>query len=529
MTHGSRAIVAAGIDRSGSGAPSRMSLAALSDRLSPRQLAVLSLLAGVALLVAAVYWDSYLSMARVWRSTQYSHGILVFPVAAFLVWRLRDVLAGTEIRPSAWGIVPMSALVLLWYVGAAIGVQVVEQLAVVLLISATVVAVLGWPMARTALFPLLFAAAAVPIGDGLVPYLMETTADLSTALLRASGVPVFRQGQFLSLPGGNFEIADVCAGMQYLTAGTIIGLLFAYLTYRSYAKRAVFVAIMVVTMIVTNSVRAFIVMLVASATDMRYFVGPDHVYFGWILFALVVAALIVVAGRLSDLDDVEPAPGREQERGPGMLAAHRPLGASLAVGGAVVVLASGPVMLASRPRVAHSAPPVLALPLMEACDGPAAWAAAGHPVFESPDAAVSGSYRCSGIPVNAFVAMYQNNVQGREVVARTNRLIPETWRQVAAAERRTFTADDGQTIEVKELQLEISGARSVAWYWYRVGDETVTSEAAVKFTQALQMVIERRADGSAYLFQTPLDTSIESTRERLAEVARAVAPTSRSE
>ena len=50
----------------------------------------------------------------------------------------------------------------------------------------------------------------------------------------------------------------------------------------------------------TNGLRAFIVMAVASATDMRVLAGKDHVIFGWALFLLVMIALYFVAERFSD-------------------------------------------------------------------------------------------------------------------------------------------------------------------------------------------------------------------------------------
>ncbi len=525
VIHGSRAVIASGVRRRVFfEAPPPMSVLVFPDRLLPRELAVLSLIIGLAALVVLVYWDSYLAMTRLWQSTQYQHGMLVFPVTVFLLWRIRQRLARIMLEPSAWGLLPMMGLVLLWFVSAAIGVQVVEQLAAVLLIPGTILALLGWPIARSAMFPLFFTAAAVPIGDGLVPYLMQVTAFLSTGLLQAFGVPVFRQGQFLNLPGGNFEIADVCAGMQYLTAGTIIALLFAYFTYRSYAKRAAFVVTMAVAMIVTNGVRAFVVMLVASGTDMRYFVGRDHVYFGWALFGVVVATLTYFASRFSGEESPEPvdqsAPAEPRR---GAVSPYRSFASVTVLCGAVVLLGSGPLTRASRPAATQLASPVLALPAIEGCDGPRAWAAGEHPQFESPDAAISGTYWCADTPVNAFVAVYLNNVQGREVVSDSNQLIPDAWRPLAALERQHFIAADGQRIGVNELGLNVSGSRSLVWYWYETGGEPVRSEAVVKLMQALQVLIKGRSDGTAYLLQTPVDTSIESSRLRLAHAARVVA------
>ncbi len=129
---------------------------------------------------------------------------------------------------------------------------------------------------------------------------MRVTADVSAALLRLTGVPVYREGQYITLPGGEFEVADVCSGLRYLVAGTMISLLFAYLTYRSTWRRVLFVAATAFALIFANGLRAFIVMWVASASEMRLLAGEDHVYFGWILFAVVIGGMFLLGTRYAE-------------------------------------------------------------------------------------------------------------------------------------------------------------------------------------------------------------------------------------
>jgi exosortase A len=517
-------------------------------------------------------------MAHVWRSTQYYHGMLIFPVAGYFLWSRRERLARAELAPSPLAIVPVLGLVLIWFVAASVGVQFVQHLAAVLLIPATVLAFLGPRLVRAALFPLLFLVAAVPVGDGLVPRLMQVTASLSTALLRAVGVPVFRQGQLLNLPGGDFEIADVCAGLQFLIAGTIIGLLFAQLTYRSNVRRTVFVVAMAAVMVVANGLRAFTVMYVASATRMRWFTGQDHVYFGWLLFGVVVFAMLVAGGRFADRDrDDEPldepelapttyalplvlvlglvlaaagaaalrtrglagvllwpalgavpwllsrrlAPTPTPSRTPNGGAYARP-STALALCGCALVLGSAPWWMEKQILAAPSAP-VIVLPSVAGCEAPAAWSAAWRPNFVEPDAEVAGTYRCDGAPVDAFVAVYVRNVEGHELVSESNRPLPDKWWRLAASEERSFAAADGGPLRVNEVQFDESGSRRLAWYWYAIGGEAVTTGTAVKLRQALQVLAKGRSDGAALVVETPLDGGIEASRERLARVAREVA------
>jgi exosortase A len=552
----------------------------VSIAIERREVAPLLLIAGIAALVALVYADSFASMAEVWSYSGYRHGVVVFPISAYLLWRLRGSLAASELAPWPWGVPAVAGLVLLWWLGRAVGVQAAEHLAIVLLLPATIAACLGIEIVRRALFPLAFLVLAVPLGDALIPYLMRITADVSAALLRVVGVPVFREGQFITLPGGVFEVADVCSGLRYLVAGTMIGLLFAYLTYRSPRRRALFVAITAVSLILVNGVRAFIVMLVASATDLRWFAGEDHIYFGWVLFAVVIGALFVVGARYSD--ELPPtanaaAPAAAQnavrvwplglvlgllllaitarpleqhsvsiwwllpagtavlwlasrflvhpERGPQAQAAvagaspYRRVGGALVVCLAAAALVAGPAL---SPRPAADAGGVavgVGLPQVEGCTA-ARWNAAWQPEIVAPDFNAVGAYRCGGRTINAFIGGYVSHVQGKELVSEENRLLPEGWRRYLTEREETFAAASGAAVDVNEVRVDGGGTRSLIWYWYTVGAAPATDASAVKITQAVRVIVGGRTDGALYWLETTLEPDVAASRERL----RALAP-----
>jgi exosortase A len=552
-------------------------LGSIAPYVDRRELTALLMIAVLAALVVLLYADSFASMTAVWQSSDYRHGLLVFPVSACLLWRIRKPLAATELRPCAGGLLLLVPGVLLWSIARAIGVQTAEHLVAVLLIPATVLTFAGWPLVRQALFPLLFLVTAVPVGDALIPYLMEITADVATALLQVVGVPVYRQGQFLSLPGGEFEVADVCSGVRYLTAGTMIALLFGYLSYESNAKRALFVAATAVTMVVVNGVRAFLVMWIASASDMRYLAGRDHILFGWLLFAVVIAATIYIGAQLSDPHRDEPvhelAAAPRKGRLPLVLvlgfvmlaATSQPLregwsetwlllvpaggllllwalyrrfeslpadagsvatpasgywklNGILALAVAAIVLTAGPLLLTGRASAVSSTAPGMAsmsLPMIAGCGAPGAWAPSWQPELRSPDIVLAGTYSCEGEPIDVSVAAYFENEQGRELITHANRLMPADWRRFSVAGTHGFIAH-GETVEVNEVELTTPLEPAIVWYWYAVGGETATTPSAVKLLQSLQLLRHGRADGSVYLLVTPLDESLEASRRRLA-------------
>jgi exosortase A len=260
------------------------------------------LIGGIVTLIVVLYSDSITTMVELWQYSSYAHSPIVLLISGFLLWRVRGPLAAEGMQPYAWGIPLLLALALAWVVARAVSVQALEHLAVALLIPAAVLTFLGSALASRAAFPLLFLLAAVPVGDTLIPSLMRITADVSAFFLRGAGVPVYREGQFMTLPGGVFEVAEVCAGLRYLISGSILALLFGYLTFTSVWKRVIFVACTAVCLVLANAVRAFIVMYVASASDMRFFAGRDHIYFGWLLFGLLVAGIFWVGARFADVD-----------------------------------------------------------------------------------------------------------------------------------------------------------------------------------------------------------------------------------
>ena len=272
---------------------------AVTDRPRQLDLGPLFLLLAVTCVVAVVYIDSFRSMFGVLGFDSNSQGLLVFPISAFLLWKSRAQLAGALLRPWAAGVPILIALALLWALSRELGVQAGEHLTAVLFVPATVATILGWDLARRAAFPLLFLLVAVPVGDAFIPYLMSSTADVAAVLLRAAGVPVYRDGNLLSLPGGEFEVAEVCSGIRSLVAGTTIALLFSYFTFRRASARVAFVAVTDLALILVNGVRAFVVMWVASATQMRVFAGNDHVVFGWVLFGCVMTLLFWWGARLA--------------------------------------------------------------------------------------------------------------------------------------------------------------------------------------------------------------------------------------
>src|SRR5438552_85220 len=113
------------------------------------------------------------------------------------------------------------------------------------------------------------------MGEALIPPLMEWTADFTVAALQLSGIPVFREGLFFTIPSGNWSVVEGCSGVRYLIASFTVGVLFAYLSYRRAWKRLLFAAMSIIVPIIANGMRAYLIVMIAHLSNNQLAHGVD--------------------------------------------------------------------------------------------------------------------------------------------------------------------------------------------------------------------------------------------------------------
>ncbi len=258
------------------------------------------LIAVLAVVPIAIYWGTISTMVGLWSADAFRHGYLIPFVSFFLLWRGRSNYETLNIRGSWFGVSVLAGLVAVWVVAEATSVQQIEQISVVLMVSAFVFAVVGGDGYQRVWFPLAFLLFAVPTGSSVIPHLMDSTATIAVATLQMFGVPALREGMLVSLPGGKFEVVEACSGFSYLNAGISLGVLVAYLMFRTLWKQVCYVLAVIGVFIVVNGLRAFIVMFVASSSHMQLLAGRDHIFFGWVLFLLAMVLMYWIAEKYSD-------------------------------------------------------------------------------------------------------------------------------------------------------------------------------------------------------------------------------------
>ncbi len=475
--------------------------------------------------VLAWHGDTARSMVLLWEQSEtFAHGFLIVPISAWLIWRRRDELAALEPRPNFFAL-PLLALVGLgWLLGRLAGASVVQQFALIFMIPMVVWTILGTRFVWALAFPLFYLVFAVPFGEFLLPPLMEHTADFTIWALRLSGVPVYREGLFFTVPSGSWSVVEACSGLRYLIASITLGFLYAYLTYRSWARRAIFVAFSVLVPIVANWVRAYMIVMIGHLSGMKYAVGIDHLIYGWIFFGVVMLILFWV-GSFWREDDL-PHEAKPHPVVPALWPQASVTAIIAATLAAAAMAAVWPVAASRLEAAGNSSQPVLQAPQASAAWQPVAerltdWV----PRFFSPSAQTNQTYAADAGRVGLYLGYYRNQRQGAELISSRNTLIPtgdSSWAS-AGESRRTLNFNDAE-VALIETKLRGASRQLLVWHLYWVDGQYMVNSYQAKFLQAKSKLFGGGDDGAVIIVYTELSGDGKVAAGRLQDFITAMLP-----
>ena len=479
---------------------------------------------GVLLILAGVFWPTLFSMIEVWdRSETFTHGYLIFPISAWLIWRKRDQLAQIQPRPDLRGLILLAAAGAGWLLADAGSVNVVAQYAFIALLIATVWTLLGWAFVWGAFFPLMFLFFAVPVGEFLIEPLMGVTADFTVAMLQFTGIPVYREGTFFSIPSGDWSVVEGCSGLRYLIASVTLGVLYAYLTYRSWKRRLLFSIAAIVVPVFANSGRAYMIVMIAHLSDMKLALGVDHYIYGWVFFGIVMLLLFWI-GSFWREDDGQQAEAVKPVAASAGRAPARPI---LPV--AIAVLAIAGLWPAYAGWLGARALP--AMPQLQVAPQggwqPGEAFTSWVPHWVGADRQLRQPYAQSGQKVLLELNYYATQRQDAELINSQNFMIRQKdplWSNVG--ESIVGVEIGGVARQVRQAKLRGSdGQRLLVWQWNLVNQRPVVNDHVAKLILALDRVRLQRDDGLSVLIATPYeDSEVKAAAATLARFAADMEP-----
>ena len=436
--------------------------------------------------LVAVFWQTVSQMVETWYvSATFNHGFMIVPICGWLLWERREAIEKYVPKPDFRGLVLIAAAALVWTVADAAGVQSVMQFAFVGMVQGVVFTVLGWRLVRAMLFPLGFLLFAVPFGDFLIPTLQDVTAVMVVEGLRWIDIPVYIDGVFLSIPTGNFEVAEACSGVRFLIATIALGCLFANLSFRSPGRRTVIMILSVLVPIIANGIRAFGIVYIAHVTDHKVAVGVDHLVYGWIFFAFVTVVLLAIGMTFRETDgDNEIYMPEAADRTAGRYSNPRGLAAATVASLAVAAAAPAYASVIIEREVTQMASPLTAPGMSGGWQALPRVSTDWRPRFAGADAELMKTFRKSGADVHLYMAYYTHQRQGAELVNSANTFIDGVkWSRASSG--FTVAQVDGRNLDVKVTRLLGRGKSRVVWEWYWIGGRFTSDRYIAKIYEAL--------------------------------------------
>jgi exosortase A len=475
-----------------------------------------------ALVLSGIFWllawygDTVQSMISTWRHSEtFAHGFLIVPISACLAWRRRHAIRAHYFRPNLWMLLPLGMAGFVWLLGYLATVVVVQQYSLVVMILLLITTIVGTQIVKLLAFPLFFLIFAVPFGEVLLPIMMDYTADFTVFALTLTGIPVYREGLYFTVPSGNWSVVEACSGLRYLIASVTLGVLYAYLTYRTLKRRVIFVVLSIVAPIFANWLRAYVIVMIGHLSSMQHAVGVDHLIYGWLFFGVVMFVLFWVGSFWREDEIAVDAIPHESEK-------VLPMDLSVWKALLVATVASAGVAAVPPTVAAHLQGGPHQQPVVQVPEASGKWQIGSSPLvdwkpqFINPGARVREVYVSGTERVELYIGFYRNQRQGAQLISSQNALVHSSdklW-AVSSEAQRVLQVDNTE-VRVIETTLRGRETRLLVWHWYWIDGQNTSNRYWAKLLQAKSMLLGRGDNAAVIILSTAFDLSAAEGADRL--------------
>jgi exosortase len=250
--------------------------------------------------LALLYADVLAGLARQWsHDSDYSHGFVVLPLAAYFTYQRRSRLSATPAQPSTWGLAVVCVGFVIFAAGVAAADLFLARISLLPVVAGCVLFLLGPAHLRVLLFPLLFLTLMIPppaiVFNEVTLPLQLIASHAGELALRTAGVPVVRDGNVLELVGMRLEVAEACSGIRSVVALLMFAVTFSQFSGPSRLQLLVLAVATVPVAVLTNGARVAGTGLAAHVWGPVAATGFLHTASGAVAFCSAVLMLVAVA------------------------------------------------------------------------------------------------------------------------------------------------------------------------------------------------------------------------------------------
>jgi exosortase len=260
----------------------------------------------LAALIAVLYAVQMRGLAAEWTSSpDASYGVVLACVALVLAWQRRQAfrLAANAHSPFLPGLALLIAGICQYLTGTFGADLFLTRSSLIPVLGGLIWFLAGGAALRIMAAPLVFLLIAIPLPALVVNTitlpLQFVATRIAESALATAGVPVFRDGNVLHLPSTLLQVAEACSGLRSLVSLGGIGVLLAWATQSSIAKRLAILVATVPIAIVINGLRIAVTGVACEISGRDVATSGWHTFTGWVTFVLSLW-LLVQASRALD-------------------------------------------------------------------------------------------------------------------------------------------------------------------------------------------------------------------------------------
>jgi exosortase len=177
-----------------------------------------------------------------WTDENYSHGLLIPFIIAYIVWSQRERFARATQRPAmVMGLTAVLAALFALWAGTAGAELFTQRSSLVLMLAGTVLYFWGFALLRLLAVPLFLLLLAIPVPAivfNKIAFPLQLFASRCAVwAMMVFDIPVLRQGNVIELlPRGametkKLEVVEACSGIRSLMTLVTLAVVFAYFTH----------------------------------------------------------------------------------------------------------------------------------------------------------------------------------------------------------------------------------------------------------------------------------------------------------
>jgi exosortase len=262
----------------------------------------------IILLIAGLYWRVLADLVSDWwTDPDYKHGFLVPVFVGYVLWRERGRYKAIPCAPNNWGAVMMLFAIALLLGGTLAADAFISRVSLGVLLAGMILYLWGKKILRALAFPLGYVAFMIPLPlllyNQLTFPLQLLASRLAAALIEMTGVPVFREGNILSVPHYSAEVAVACSGIRSLLTLIAFSVAYGYLAESRPSVRAALVLLTIPLAVLANAARITLTSLLGYKFGPPWAEGFTHLFSGWLVFLFALLLLIPLCSLLNRISN----------------------------------------------------------------------------------------------------------------------------------------------------------------------------------------------------------------------------------